>query len=222
MAYDAAYASYLKSLAESLDCVTKVRLNPAASSIVVEYDSNKVVTPDTVQKQVLTAIEQAARSSISQSEQNSPSVTAKNSNLSWRRRVAGGAPDAILSSPNFSQEGVGSEALSKLKEVEAVGVDRIDTGLKGDGEPVPTSLPSISRAGATRSEPLSAIELAETDLPHPDATDLAQENSTSCTETKNLHTLKEKNSLEYALLVRGNYSISTRLNLGEGSASKSV
>ncbi len=45
--------------------------------------------------------------------------------------------------------------LSLLKEVEAVGVGRTDTGFKGDGEPVPTSLPFIRRAGGSTGVPLS-------------------------------------------------------------------
>ncbi len=45
--------------------------------------------------------------------------------------------------------------LTLLKEVEAVGVGRTDTGFKGDGFPVPTSLPFIRRAGAATGVPLS-------------------------------------------------------------------
>ncbi|MBV9389161.1 MAG: hypothetical protein JOZ78_22305 [Chroococcidiopsidaceae cyanobacterium CP_BM_ER_R8_30] len=178
LAYDAAYASYLKSLAESLDCVTKVRLNPAASSLVVEYDSNKVVTPDTVQKQVLTAIEQAARRDILQLEQNLPPTTAENSNLGWHRRIAGGAPGATLSSPNFNQE-------------------------------------------APRSGALNNTDLSGTELPRSSATDLAEEDA-SRAELKSSHTLKERTPQEYALLLRGNYSVSTRLDLIEQSSSKSA
>ena len=72
LANDTRYGNRLKSLVESIDCVTSIRLNPAASSLVIKYDIDKVVTPDTLQEQVFTAIEQATARDISQSQNNSP------------------------------------------------------------------------------------------------------------------------------------------------------
>lgn len=60
LAEDSEYANKLRNLVESLDSVTSVRINPAASSLVVEYDrkASEVVT-DKLQKQVFNAIQTA-------------------------------------------------------------------------------------------------------------------------------------------------------------------
>jgi len=60
LASDSEYASILKYLVQSLDFVTSVRINPAASSLVVEY--NREASAEaiaTLQSQVFTAIQQA-------------------------------------------------------------------------------------------------------------------------------------------------------------------
>lgn len=142
LANDTTYGNRLKSLVESIDCVTSIRLNPAASSLVIKYDIDKAVTPDTLQEQVFTAIEQATARESSQSQNNLP--------------------------------------------------------------PLPSTDDSNS----------SAINLAETELPNPDVTEVAEDESSSFVESPSLPRHDEKTSQEYSLLVRGNYSVAAHLKSG--------
>ncbi len=60
---DSDYALKLDWLVESLDFVTSVRINPAASSIIVNYEAS-IVSSAVVQENLFTAIQQAATTEI--------------------------------------------------------------------------------------------------------------------------------------------------------------
>jgi len=65
LAYDSKYANKLKYLVDSLKFVTSVRLNPAASSMVVQYnDKVNRLELAALQEQVFTAIKEATRADI--------------------------------------------------------------------------------------------------------------------------------------------------------------
>ncbi len=57
--FDSQYATKLKQLVESLQFVTSVRINPIATSIIVEYNA-PVATESAVQEHLLFCIQQAA------------------------------------------------------------------------------------------------------------------------------------------------------------------
>lgn len=63
VANDPEYATKLKWLVESLDFVTSVRINPAASSLIVSYDA--ITIPTAVQANIFTCIQQADTTEIS-------------------------------------------------------------------------------------------------------------------------------------------------------------
>jgi heavy metal translocating P-type ATPase len=67
LAKDADYASQLNRLVESLDFVTTVRINPAASSLIVTYEASGIAG-DRVPDQLLSCIAQANETQIYQPE----------------------------------------------------------------------------------------------------------------------------------------------------------
>jgi len=63
VASDSEYASKLYWLVKSLDFVTSVRINPAASSLIVIYDTSRVLSA-TAQEDIFTCIQQASTAEI--------------------------------------------------------------------------------------------------------------------------------------------------------------
>ncbi len=61
---DSEYASKLNWLVKSLDFVTNVRINPAASSLIVSYEATMIVSA-TAQQKLFTCIQQASIAEIS-------------------------------------------------------------------------------------------------------------------------------------------------------------
>lgn len=62
--YDSEYASKLNLLVKSLEFVTDVRINPAASSLIVSYEATRVVSA-TAQQKLFNCIQQADSAEIS-------------------------------------------------------------------------------------------------------------------------------------------------------------
>ena len=58
VAYNSEYASKLHWLVDSLDFITSVRINPAASSLIVRYEATLIISA-TVQQKLITCIQQA-------------------------------------------------------------------------------------------------------------------------------------------------------------------
>ncbi len=63
LASDSEYASKLNWLVDSLDFVISVRINPAASSLIVNYDTC-VFSSTAVQENLVTAIQQASTTEL--------------------------------------------------------------------------------------------------------------------------------------------------------------